>query len=137
MATKKTWKQQLNQNQIKFCEYYVSEEFFCNWTKSYMKAYPDADYNTARANASDLLTNTSILNYIDSILEDMALNDTRVDKELAKMLIQDEDKMVKIKAMDMYYKITARVEKGLQKAIDKWDVKTDTSLLSKLNKIIW
>jgi hypothetical protein len=42
-----------------------------------------------------------------------------------------------MKAMDMYYKITARIEKGLQKAIDKWDVKADTWVLSKLGKILW
>lgn len=136
MASKKTWNQTLNQDQINFCKYYVTEEFFCNWTRSYMKAY-DADYDTAKANASELLTNPNILNFIDSLLEDSWLNDVRADKELMKMMLQDDDKTAKMKALDMYYKISARVEKWLQKAIDKWEVKPDTSILNKLNKIVW
>lgn len=137
MATKKLWKDNLNPQQIAFCQYYVTEEFFCNWTKSYMKAYPDSDAANARSASSTFLTNPNILHYIDSLLEGMALNDQRADKELAKMLLQDEDKASKMKALDMYYKISARVERGLQKAIEKWEVNPDTSVLSKLWKILW
>lgn len=125
MASKKTWNKKLNQNQIKFCEYYVTEEFFCNWTKSYMKAYPNSSEETARRNSSDLLTNTDILDYIDSLLQDMGFNDQRVDKELMKMMLQDDDRISKMKAIDLYYKISSRIEKWLSKAVKSWDVDKD------------
>ena len=99
MASIKTWKDWLNQNQIAFCEYYITEEFFCNWTKSYMKAYHWASEETARVEASKFLTNPNILNYIDSLLVDMGLNDQRVDKELAKLVLQDLDRPTKLNAI--------------------------------------
>ena len=135
MATKKTGEFELNQNQIAFCQYYVSEEFFCNGTKAYMKAYPDVDYDSAKVLASWLLTNINILNYIDKILEDMALNDQRVDKELAKLILQDDEKSIKLWAIKEYNNLKARIEKGLQRAIDKGEVNPDTSLLSKLKML--
>lgn len=139
MASKKTWDKKLNKNEMNFCTYYVTQEFFCNWTQSYMKAYPDASYDTAKVEASKFLTNPNVLNYIDSLLEEMGLNDQRADKELAKMLIQDEDKPSKMKALDMYYKITARVEKGKQDALDKWDISKDVlgTSIDKLNALLW
>ena len=137
MASKKTGEFELNQNQISFCNYYVTEEFFCNWTKSYMKAYPDSDYNTAKNEASVFLTNPYILGYIDKLLEDMALNDQRVDKELAKLILQDDEKSIKLWAIKEYNNLKARIEKWLQKAIDKWEVKVETGVLNKLSKILW
>lgn len=125
MASSKTGEKKLNQNEMNFCKYYVTQEFFCNGTQAYKKAYPDASYDTAKVEASKFLTNPNVLNYIDSLLENMGLNDQRADKELAKMLIQDEDKPSKMKALDMYYKITARVEKWKQKALDNEDISKD------------
>ena len=112
MASKKTWKDNLNQNQIAFCEYYITEEFFCNGTKSYMKAYK-CDYDTAKVEASRLLTNPNILNYIDSLLDDMGLNDKRVDKELAKLILQDNEMPVKLNAIKEYNKLKSRIEEKL------------------------
>ena len=120
-------KNKLNPKQIKFCEYYVSEEFFCNWTKSYCKAYwldfnNKQDYDSGRRLASVMLTNLDIMAYIDSILEDMALNDQRVDKELAKLILQDDEKSIKIQAIKEYNTLKARIEKGRQKALNDWDI---------------
>jgi len=58
-----------------------------------------------------MLTNANILDYIDKLLEDMALNDQRVDKELAKLILQDEEKGIKIQAIKEYNNLRARVEK--------------------------
>jgi hypothetical protein len=58
------------------------------------------------------------MNYIDSILEDMALNDQRVDKELAKLILQDDEKSTKLQAIKEYNTLRARIEKGRQKALD-------------------
>lgn len=121
MASKKTWKKELNQNQIAFCQFYVTEEFFCNWTKSYLKAYPNSDYNTAKNEASVFLANPYILNYIDSLLEDMGLNDQRVDKELAKLILQDNEMPVKLNAIREYNKLKSRIEEKL-KITHTWDI---------------
>jgi hypothetical protein len=58
------------------------------------------------------------MNYIDSILEDMALNDQRVDKELAKLILQDDEKSTKLQAIKEYNTLRARIEKGRQKALN-------------------
>lgn len=140
MASKKTGENNLNQNQINFCNYYVTEEFFCNGTKSYIKAYPNSSEETARRNASELLTNTDVLNYIDSLLVDMGLNDQRVDKELAKLILQDSETSVKLWAIKEYNNLKARIEIGKQRALDKWDVSKEVlgiSAIEKLNKLLW
>lgn len=54
--------EELNERQKKFCENYVVD---WNGTRSYMDAYPDADYDSAKTNASRLLTNANIKSYIE------------------------------------------------------------------------
>jgi phage terminase small subunit len=51
-----------------FCKEYVT-----NWSgvKAYQTAYPKSEYNTAKVNASKLLTNTNIQNYIEHIQKDL------------------------------------------------------------------
>lgn len=135
MASKKTWNWKLNEAQIKFCEYYVNEEFFCNWTKAYCKAYKDITEDWARRAASKLLTNIDILEYIDSLLNDMALNDQRVDKELAKLILQDAEWSLKLWAIKEYNNLRARIEIGKQRALDKWDVSKDVLWITALEKL--
>jgi hypothetical protein len=65
----------------------------------------------------------------------MALNDQRVDKELAKLILQDDEKSIKLWAIKEYNNLKARIEKGLQRAIDKGEVNPDTSLLTKLKML--
>lgn len=132
MASKKTWNQKLNPQQIAFCQYYVKEEFFCNGTQAYKKAYNVED-ESARRLGSLLLTNIDILDYIDSLLTDMALNDQRVDKELAKLILQDEEKGVKLNAIKEYNTLRARIEKGRQNAINKGEISTDA--INKLDSL--
>ena len=122
MASKKLWKYNLNPQQIEFCENYVSKEMFMNGTRAYMGAYKDCTENTARVNASILLTNTNVLNYIDSLIDDSKLDDDRVDKELKKLVLQDDEKNVKLWAMKMYNDLKARVEKGKQKALNDGEI---------------
>lgn len=131
MASKKTNKFSLTETQKRFFEFYVTEEFFCNWTKSYMKAYPDASEESARRLASQLLTNIDILAYIDTLLTDMGLNDARVDKELAKLILQDEDKSVKIRAIWEYNKLKKRI---VEKKEISWSLEIKDILSSIKNK---
>lgn len=64
----------LNNNQKAFCREYVKNGN--NGTKAYMKAYKNCTKETARRNASVLLTNTDILEYIKELqdkLEDKSI----------------------------------------------------------------
>ena len=120
MASKKLCKALwLNTAQVDFCHAYVKKETFMNGTKAYMSVYKDCTENSAKVNASTLLTNPNILNYIDSLIDNTELNDERVDKELKKLVLQDEEKNVKLWAMKMYNDLKARVEKWRLKALEK------------------
>jgi phage terminase small subunit len=51
-------------------------EYIINWNgvKAYQKAYPESDYDTAKVNASKLLTNTNIQEYIEKIQQEIEKN---------------------------------------------------------------
>jgi len=50
-----------------------AQEYVIDWngTRSYQVAYPSCSYDTAKVNASKLLTNTNILSYIEEIQKDI------------------------------------------------------------------
>ena len=50
-----------------------SQEYVIDWngTRAYQVAYPSCSYDTAKVNASKLLTNTNILSYIEEIQQDI------------------------------------------------------------------
>ena len=80
---------------------------------SYIKAYwldstDNKDYNTARANASKLLTNTSIINRINEILEAGGFTDENVDKQTLFLINQFWDLKSKAKGIEIYNKLKKR-----------------------------
>lgn len=105
----------LNPNQELFCKLYASDkEFFGNGVISYAEAYgldlkEKGNYNTARANASRLLTNASILKRINELLEVDSLNDAFVDKQLAFVIAQNVDLSSKTAAIREYNKLKTRI----------------------------
>lgn len=110
-----------------FCQYYASDrEFFGNGVQSYIEAYgidaskPGA-YNGAKANAFKLLTNADILKRIDEVFEAHGLNDTFVDKQLEKLIVQDADFSAKNKAISEYNKLKGRIT-------DKAEVETNVTV---------
>lgn len=114
----------MNPNQRLFCELFASDrEFFGNGVRSYIEAY-DIDekkpgaYNSAKANANKLLTKDYILKYINELFEARGLNDTFVDKQLEKLITQDAEFSVKIKAISEYNKLKGRIT-------DKKDITTN------------
>ena len=61
---------ELNSQQRKFCEEYVKNGL--NGTQAYMEAYNTCNSEeTARANASRLLTNNNVLSYIKELQEEL------------------------------------------------------------------
>lgn len=105
----------LNDKQELFCQIYTTDkDFFGNGTATYAEAYGldlsnPKDYNTARANGSRLLMNANILKRIDELLELGTLNDTFVDRQLAKLISQDADFGAKVSAIREYNKLRARI----------------------------
>lgn len=76
----------LNSAQIRFCEEYI---FDFNGARAYQVAYPDSEYDTAKVNASKLLTNANVTKHIDylqaNLAETAGISRLRVVKELEKM----------------------------------------------------
>ena len=104
----------LNHQQEKFCSFYVSTGFFANGVKAYAKAYDidlleGSSYNTAKAAASRLLTNADILARINTILEELGLNDSFVDKQLLFLIQQHADLSIKLGAIREYNKLKRRI----------------------------
>lgn len=136
---KKDLKFALNAEQRKFCEIYVSEEFFCNWVNAYIEAYnidtsKKGAYDSAKAMAYNMLSQKNVLNYIDSILELGGLNDSYVDKQLHKLISQDADKTAKLWAIKEYNTLKARIEKGRQKALDNKEITKEA--IAQINVVI-
>lgn len=60
-----------NHKEIMFCEEYIKT---LNATKSYLKSYPNASYNTAKNNGCKLLAKDYISNYIEERLDNIKNN---------------------------------------------------------------
>ena len=121
--------EELNERQKLFCKHYVSKDFFANGVESYAEAYNldlsiPRDYNTAKVNASKLLTNTNISSYVRELLDLSGLNDDFVDKELLFLIIQSADMGAKIKAIAEYNKLRQRIT-------DKSKVETSGEIIVK------
>ncbi len=104
-------KPKLNKKQERFCQLFVSKEFFGNGVQSYIEAYniPPEGYNAARVSASDLLTKPNICDYINELLEQSGLNDEFVDKQLLFMITQNADFTQKMAAIREYNKLKSRI----------------------------
>lgn len=91
----------LNNKQKVFCREYVKNG--SNGTAAYMKAYKSKE-NTARINASKLLTNTNISEYIKELQEKLEDNSIMTAKERMRWLsnvVRDVEKEgVKVKTSD-------------------------------------
>jgi len=116
------FKDLLNPKHRKFCELYASdEEFFGNGVQSYIEVYKPKKvgnwYNSARADASRLLTSANILGYVNQILEMRGLNDTFVDKQLEFLITQHADFKSKLGGIHEYNQLKRRVDAGGNKTL--------------------
>lgn len=139
--TKEEIQEELNEKQKAFCELYASsEEFFANGVQAYLEVY-DIDrtkpnrYKTACVNASRLLSNAKVYNYINKILDDEWLNDNFVDKQLLFLIQQQDEKWVKLQAIKEYNNLKQRITKKIEVS---WEINTlkqvpTEELLKKLN----
>jgi len=135
----------LSPQEKKFCTLYGSDqEFFCNGTQSYIEAFevilykgqkPEGagnymTYDSVRDAAHKLLTNTHICAEINAQFESRGLNDTFVDKQLEKLITQDAEMSVKIKAIAEYNKLKARIREqhDHKHSFAAYDERTDEDL---------
>lgn len=109
-----------NLSQELFCQNYALKgEFFGNGTQAYIDAYnidtnKSGAYQTARAQASILLTKTNILERIDEILEDWGFNNQHMDKQLWLAATQNADMGAKVSAITQYNKLKQRISDKLE-----------------------
>jgi len=110
-------KEGLTLKQDEFCKIFNSQdrELFGNGTKTYIEVYkPDMTrkgaYNSASASASQILRNIKVINRINELLEEQGFNDENVEKQHLYLLNQHEDKGIKMRAIDSYYKLKGKNE---------------------------
>jgi phage terminase small subunit len=104
----------LNERQMKFCELFVSEDFFGNGVQSYIAAYQiditrKGAYEGARACASENLTKPNILKYINSLIDVGGFNEQNVDKQLLIVMQQNADYGAKVQAIREFNKLKTRI----------------------------
>lgn len=109
----------LNEKQRLFCKLYVSEDFFGNGVKSYAEVYgydltDIKQYNTAKVNAANLLTNPNVFSCINNELDDAGFNDNFVDKQLLFAVSQQADINAKVKAISEYNKLKQRITSKME-----------------------
>lgn len=117
----------LNLKQEEFCKLFANAEFadrdfFGNGTQCYLEVYGYKDdenqakitYETARANASRLLTKANIINRINELLETGGFNDQNIDKQHLFLINQFADLKTKIAAIKEYNTLKRRVENKIE-----------------------
>src|SRR5690554_2027805 len=113
----KSEKKELTPKQERFCQLYVSQEFFGHGTESYAEAYGidlETRYNSAKSAANRLLTNVDICARINELLDDAGLNDGFVDKQLLLLISQHADFAQKMAAIREYNKLRQRVTEKME-----------------------
>ncbi len=98
----------LNTKQQLFCQYYVEEKG--NWTTAYKRAYGTKNDQTAKVNASRMLTNANVIRKIREVMKEQWFNDVYVDVEMMKLIQQDKNLWIKLKAISEYNKLGRRYE---------------------------
>lgn len=121
-------KSKLTLKQRNFCCYYL--EAHGNGTEAVIKAGygvkgRDGKINRilAKSIASENLTKPYIIDYLNSLLKKGGLNDQMVSAQHAFLINQHADLSVKMRAIDVYYKLkgkyTEKVETELQEELTK------------------
>ena len=121
---KRITKKGLTAQEEKFCQIYSTEkEFFGNGVQSYLEAFDlsPSKYNTAKVQASILLTNPNITARIRELI-DIKLSDEMVDKELAKVILQDAEFNPKVSAIREYNKLKQRITDKLEIKVEAEDI---------------
>ena len=103
-------KDRLTLKQCLFCQYYLETQG--NGAEAVIKAgygvtkeSGQVDRRLAKSIASENLTKPHLLAYLNTLLDKTGLNDQMVSAHLAFLINQFGDLSVKLRAIDMYYKL--------------------------------
>ena len=99
----------LTMEEEKFCQAFVSKDFFGNGIQSYIEVHPNVKYGSAATASRKLLVRTDITDRINALLDEAGLNDNFVDKQLLIMITQNADYSAKIQAIREYNKLRQRI----------------------------
>lgn len=106
---------ELTPKQEIFCRNFAgSREFFGNGVQSYIDAFNCENYDTAKVEASKLLTKPNIIKRINEILDIAGLNDENVDKQLSMLINQNVDFKSKISAIKEYNALRGRIKQKME-----------------------
>lgn len=120
----------LNPNQRLFCELYAGEgKWFGNATRAYIIAYKIdlpvdieyknllptqiSEYNTASSAAVQLLRNIKVQKKCNELL-DALIKDEIVDRELAKVIMQNDELPAKVSAIKEYNAVRKRTSSDVK-----------------------
>lgn len=108
---KKVEKNKLTLKQSLFCISYVegkgnATEAVISAGYNVSKKNGSPDRNLAKSIASENLTKPDIRNYIKMLLEESGFNELGIKLQHLFLIKQDSDLSVKVRAIDMYYKLT-------------------------------
>jgi len=129
MAKKKSAKAKIKKlRHRRFCELYALDmEFMGNGTRAYAAAYDvDLDnpevykksYSACKSKATQLVSKGYILAYIDELLNELILNDTAVDQQLAYVIHQQADLKAKVSAIKEYNQLKSRIKDKLAESVE-------------------
>ena len=113
----------LTNTQKRFLEEYIKDY---NGTRAYMRAYPNASYDSAKATAYVILKKPEAHAYLDQLegekFKELRINAEHIATELAKIAFMDDEvsKKDKMRAMELLQK-----QLGLQQQNIKADVNND------------
>lgn len=102
-----------------FCRYMVFDTPLMNHLQSWLKAnkidkiVDTEEYDYYEQEARNWLNEPAISIRINKLISSFLLmNDQLADAQLSMMIMQNEDKKAKLKALELYYAITKRVERS-------------------------
>jgi hypothetical protein len=110
----------LTLKQERFCKLYAKDaRFFGNGTQAYIEAYkvdlsmPGA-YQVAAQSAAENLKKPYLVDYINSLLDDLGFTDIAVDKQLAFLINQHGNYQAKIAAIKEYNALKKRITQKIE-----------------------
>ena len=118
----------LSKKHKKFIDEYLK---IWNGTRAYMRVYPNATYETARANASDLLAKTDISESINERMNEAHMSANEALALLADQARGDMAQLMDITSMGFNMDMAKAREAGLTKLIKKVKQKTTTFIAKK------
>ena len=110
----------LTDRELNFCDLYTNNnELRGNGVRAYGEAFglnlaKPQDYNTAKVNASKLLTKIEVLQYIRSIFESNDLSEEAIMNELCFVIKQNTDFSAKVQACKLVFQVNGKLREAAQ-----------------------